>query len=118
MEGITIGEIAVALAFIAAIIGSIGIISKTVKSAVSKAFSTEMKPTNDKIDELSKKIDNVDLNACKNFLVARLNEIDNGKPLDDIGEERFWEQYEHYTKMGGNSYIKHKVEQLKTEGKI
>lgn len=118
MENITLGQIAIVLAFIAALIVSIKTIGSTVSKAVKKGLETEMKPINDKLDKLDTKIDNVDLNATKNFLVARLDEIEQGKPLQGIEEERFWEQYEHYQAKGGNSYIAHKIEQLQEQGKL
>ena len=60
----------------------------------------------------------VDMNACKNFLVRSLGDIEKGVPLDEIEKERLWEQYEHYQKIGGNSYIKRKVEHLQEQGKL
>lgn len=118
MENITLGQIAIVLAFIAALIVSIKTIGGTVSKAVKKGLETEMKPINDKLDNLDKRIAEVDMNATKNFLVARLDEIEQGKPLQGIEEERFWEQYQHYTNLGGNTYIQHKVEQLEQDGKL
>lgn len=118
MKDITLEQIGLALAFIAALIASIGAIGKVVSKAIKKGFATEMKPINDKLDSFESKITEVDINTCKNFLVARLTEIEAGQKLGDIGEERFWEEYQHYQKIGGNSYIKKKVEQLEREGKL
>ena len=118
MENITLGEIGLALAFVAALVASIGAIGKVVSKAVKKAFEAGSKEITDRLDKLEKKVDDVDLNTCKNFLVARLTDIDQGRALDSVGEERFWEQYEHYLSLGGNTYIQHKVEQLEKEGKL
>lgn len=118
MEQITIGQVGIFLAFIAALIASVGAISKAAKKAVTKAFEGGMKNTNDRLDKIEKKIDDVDLNTCKNFLVARLTEVEHGRALDSVTEERFWEQYEHYVAIGGNTYIQHKVEQLEQAGKL
>ena len=41
-----------------------------------------------------------------------------GNPLDDISKQRFYEQYEHYTRLGGNSYVSSEVERLRKEGKL
>jgi hypothetical protein len=51
-------------------------------------------------------------------LVRSLGDIDKGNPMDEIEKERLWEQYEHYQKIGGNSYIKRKIEQLQNDGKL
>ena len=56
--------------------------------------------------------------TSKNFLVAKIAEVDKGNKLDEIEKERFWEQYEHYSKIGGNSYIQRKVDELKESGKL
>ena len=50
--------------------------------------------------------------------MGRISELKSGKKLDDVQVERFVEQYDHYLKMGGNSYIKLEVEKLKQAGKI
>ena len=118
MENITVGQIAVALAFIAALIASVGAIGKVISKAVKKGFETEMKPINDKLDKLEDKVDDVDMNTCKNFLVARIGDIEAGQGLSETGLERFWEEYQHYIKIGGNTYIQKKVEQLEREGML
>jgi hypothetical protein len=118
MDTITLGEIGLLLGFVAALVASFGTIGKVVQKAVKKAFEGGLKPTNDKIDKIEKKVEEVDLNTCKNFLVARLSEIEQGINLDSVAEERFWEQYEHYLAIGGNTYIQHKVEQLEKDGKL
>lgn len=118
METTTLGEIGLFLGFVAALVASIGAIAKVVQKAVKKAFDGGIKATNDKIDKIEKKVEEVDLNTCKNFLVARLSEVEQGTRLDSVAEERFWEQYEHYLAIGGNTYIQHKVEQLEQAGKL
>lgn len=107
MENITLGQINGFLVYIVGLIGVITTVYKTVKTGIDKGF----KPLNDKIDK-------VDMNATKNFLVARISEIKAGAELDDISKERFIEQYDHYKSMGGNSYIKLEVEKLQKENKI
>lgn len=118
MENITLGQISVAIAFIVALIGG----CKYIISDISKIMDKALKPTNDKIDKLdaklTKQIKDSDLNGTKNFLVARMQEVKSGQQLDDISRERFWEQYQHYTNLGGNSYIMNEVDRLKKEGKI
>lgn len=107
MENITLGQISIWLAFAVALYGSVKFIVNEVTGAVNKG----LEPINAKIDE-------VDLNATKNFLVSQIRDIVKGEELDDISRERFFEQYEHYTKLGGNSYILREVEKLKKEGKL
>ena len=118
MENITIGEIAVAVAFLVTFIGGIGGLTKSLKGWIVKANKEQMDEISKGMKDLGDRIDAVDMQATKNFLVARLSEVEKGTPMDEIEAERFWEEFEHYSKIGGNSYIKRKVDQLKTEGKI
>lgn len=118
MENITIGQIAVVLAFIAAFITSVVKIKDVIEKTIKKGLEGQFKPINEKLDTLDKKIDDVDLNACKNFLVARLDEIEKGEAFGAITDQRFWEQYNHYLAKGGNTYIQHRIEKLQQEGKL
>lgn len=118
MDNITIGQIAVAVALLVGLITGIGFLLKQVKALIKQSFSEEFKTLNDKIDKLQTRIDDVDMSASKNYLVSFLSEVDQGQPIDEIEKERFWECYQHYERIGGNSYIKRKVEQLKADGKL
>lgn len=107
MGDITLNQIKDLMLYIIAF----GTATATIVKAVKKAISSGFEPIN-------KKIDQVDINATKNYLVARISELKNGEKLDDVQVERFVEQYDHYLKIGGNSYIKLEVEKLKNQGKI
>lgn len=106
MDNITLGQISSLMVWVIGFGGSTVAIITAVKKAIASAF----KPIN-------KKIDDVDLNATKNFLVRCLADIEK-HGIDDVTKMRFYEQLEHYEKMGGNSYIKSEVERLKKEGKL
>ena len=118
MESITLGEIAGILAFIAGIITAGGVIAGFMSKRFGKVMSEQLKPLNDKMDLLADSVDEVSMANCKNFLVSRISELEAGKKLDKVVEERFWENYDHYTKLGGNSYIHTAVEKLKKENKL
>lgn len=83
----------------------------TIINAIKKAITKGFEPVNKKIEE-------VDINATKNYLVARISDIKSGNDLDDISRERFFEEYEHYLKLKGNSYIKNEVEKLIKANKL
>lgn len=136
MEGITLGEVAVALAFVVALLTGGKYIINSIKSGVSnllrdefEALNKKLKSINERIEGLDKKIDavdnklddkinNVDMESCKNFLVVRMSAIERGDTMSEVELERFWEQYDYYRNQGGNSYIRHKVEQLERDGKL
>lgn len=97
--------------------GSITYLKKHFKEWMNDALKDRFDAVDSNLKQLSTRIDNVDLAACKNYLVTCLSKVDKG-PLDEIELERFWEEYEHYVDHGGNSYIKSKVEKLQQEGKL
>ena len=125
MDGITIGQIAAAVAMIAAMITGLGIIGQRLKKYIQSAFSDSTKEITERISDLENKIkqlenriEKVDQEACKNYLVPFLAGVDRGNPVDEIEKQRFFEEYQHYTQAGGNSYIKSKVKKLQNEGKL
>lgn len=115
MEQFTLGQVATALAFIVGLISSVGFISNNMKKWIRESMKEQMDVWDDKLDKLNKRLDSVDMESCKNYLVTYLSNREKGVPTDEIEKERFWEQFAHYGKMGGNSYIKRKVEELKTQ---
>ena len=83
-------------------------IVKAVKTAIAKGF-----------EPIEKKIDEVDKNATKNYLVQQIGEIDRNGYLDGATRVRFYEQLQHYEKdLHGNSYIHDEIERLKKENKL
>lgn len=117
MENITLGQISVFIAFLVALAGGVKYVLKDMKSITEHA----LKPTNEKIENMEKclkaEIQKSDMNATKNYLVTTLHDIKRAG-IDDISKQRFFEQYEHYKSLGGNSYISNEVERLRKEGKL
>lgn len=116
MQTVTLGEVGMALTFLVGLLTSIGYLKEKGKNLINTSLKADLKALNDKIDKIDKKTSDVDMNATKNFLVARLSEIESGHKMNDIEAERFWEQYEHYQKIGGNSYVHEKIEKFKSSG--
>ena len=56
--------------------------------------------------------------VCTNYLVRFLADVERGEALDNVERQRFWETYENYIRLGGNSYIKEKVNSLKSQNKL
>ena len=118
MESITLGQIALAITFIVGLISGASYLKTNLKKWVSESLKDEFKSLDDKIKEIQRRVDDVDLENCKNFLVQQLSAAERGVKWDEIERERFYEQYQHYKDKGGNSYIKAKVERLKSEGSL
>lgn len=116
MEQITIGQVILGLTLIVSFIGSVKYLKKHLQNWISDALKERFDSVDTQMSDLKNQIDGIDLATCKNFLVARLSELEKGLEWDEIETERFWEQYEHYIKHGGNTYIKTKVEKLKEKG--
>ena len=104
------------LATVAAVMGSCAGIYVYIKKALKALFDTQTKDLQARLDKQEAAINRVDMENCKNFLVSFLSKVDKGNDVDEIEKERFWEQYEHYSSLGGNSYIKNKVEALCKKG--
>lgn len=73
---------------------------------------------NVKKTDLINEINKVQLDNCKNYLVHTIAKADEGKELSLVEKERYWENYDIYIRLGGNSYVKHETERLSEELKI
>jgi len=100
MEQITLGDLATWAAFVAAFGGSVMAIVNGVKKAVGKL------------------IEPLAMDNAKNYIVPFLARVERGEPVDSIEVERFHEEYKYYRDHDGNSYIKSRVEKLKSAGKL
>lgn len=118
MENITLGEIGIAITFLVGIISGISYLHKHLKEWIAQSLKEQLDSIKDEVKGLHERIDNVDMQACKNYLVSFLSDAEKNELTEEIERERFWEQYQHYTEQGGNSYIKRKVEHFKSEGKL
>lgn len=117
MEKITIEQIGVGIAFLVALISGVSFLNTKLKEWITNQLKDNFDGVNQHIDDLEKKITNVDMEQTKSFLVRCIGDIEDGG-ISETELQRFYEQYEHYLAMDGNTYIRHKVEQLEAEGKI
>lgn len=118
MEEVTLGDIQNVIVWLITFIGAILTIVKAVKKVVDSAFEPMAKKIDDLQTNLTAKIAEVDMNATKNYLVQTLAEIDRNGYIDGVSKARFYEQYEHYIKGGGNSFVKEEFQRMKKEGKL
>jgi len=109
MGDLTLRWISDNIAFILVLCGGLYAIYKGVKNAIKKLLEDEFKA-------LYERIDSIDMETTKNFLVRYLADVEKGAVMTEIESERFWEQYEHYLKMDGNSYVKEWVAKLQKKG--
>lgn len=111
MDGITLGEVGIILTFVVGFISSAKFLVSHLNEWVCSAVEKGIEPIQEHLRE-------VDLENCKNYLVSYLAQIEKNQPVDVLETQRFWEEFQHYEKIGGNSYIKEKVEKLKVDGKL
>lgn len=119
MENITLGQMAAGAAFLVAFVLSLKKIKEWTIDAIKAAVKEELGELSEEIQSLQSELRKEDKEKTKNFLVARLNEIENGETWSDIERQRFYEQYDHYTNdLNGNTYIKKAVDVYEAAGKI
>lgn len=111
IENIKIGDIIKVLGTLIVIVSSCEFFIFRIKNATQKVFDMKLSPIN-------KRLNDIELSSDKNFIVRFLADIEQGNEIDEVEKERFFEIYERYKELGGNSYVSHKVEKLKKEGKL
>lgn len=123
MEDITLGQLSAGLLFIVALVAGIQNLKSNIKKWIEESLKSRFDAIDkqnekilEKIDDVDRRIDKVDMENCKNYLVTFLSDERRGEVKDSTEYQRFWEEYDHYILKGGNSYIKEGVEELKAKG--
>ena len=119
---ITLGQMINWIITFASVLGAGGIIVKYALGTGQNILDKKLKPFKDEIDAMNKKRDEqfeaMQLQVDKNYLVNFLSMTEDGKKPDEVELEHFWFTYDDYKRHNGNSYISHKVDKLKKEGKL
>jgi hypothetical protein len=122
MENITLGQVYTFIITFAAVLTAGGVICRFAFKSGKKILDKSLEPFNRRIDEIERnniERDNaLHLQMDKNYLVRFLADVEQGAVIDETEKEHFWFTYDDYHKHKGNSYIDHKVEKLKKEGKL
>ena len=119
MENITLGQVAAWAAFLIALVGGGIKIKKWIQEAIKATLKDELGDLKKDIASLQTELKKEDKEKTKNYLVACLADIERGQEWTAVERQRFYEQYDHYTKdLEGNTYIKTAVEQYEKEKKI
>jgi len=99
-----------------------GVVCKFAFKSGKKILDKSLEPFNKRIDEVvannNARFTAMQLQIDKNYLVRFLADLEDGTPVDETELEHFWFTYDDYHKHNGNSYIDHKVDKLKKEGKL
>ena len=119
IQNITLMQISVIVLFFVGLIKGVKELKKSVKEFIRKLLEDQFGEINTKLDGMQTTITKLDKQACKNFLVRYLADIERGDIIFESEQQRFWEEYDHYIdELHENSYIKEWVARLKEEGKL
>jgi len=118
IENLTFGDVSSTLAVVVGFIASVAYLHTKLKKWIAHSLDEQLNSITKEIDSLKARIDDVDMESCKNFLVRVLSDIEIDNAVGEIEMERFWEQYGYYKEHGGNTYIQKKVEKLEHEGRL
>ena len=117
LEQITIGEILTGLGVLTALIAAAIAIYKYFKKAVENVLEEQFKRINERLDEIDETIKQKDIDACKDFLVRFLSDVERGADISEMEMQRFSERYNQYIhKYEQNGYIQDKVNKLREKG--
>ena len=109
---LTLNNVAADIAILLGICAGLGTMYVKLKTFLEKVIKEQIAPLSDDLKKIDKE-------TTKNFLVRCIADIERGDQMSETEKERFYEQYEHYTKdLKGNTYIVAKVEKLISEGKL
>ena len=119
LENITLGDISGILTFLAGIIAAAGAVAFFMRKRFVKVLQEELKPLYDKVDDLTKKTEQIDIDNCKNYLQQQISSLDAGEKIGSAAIQRFYENYDHYTyDLHMNSWVHSEVKRLEAEGKL
>lgn len=113
---------------IVAIIGLIGIIIQNRSHMKLKSQEELLKTVDDKIDKLktqsteedkrlNDKLDTIDMNSCKRFLIVEMTKIKDGTYIPNEEQKRMLHETKtRYNNDGGDSYVDSMFEGLQDKG--
>lgn len=113
-----------------AVIGLFGIIIQARSNNKLKSQEDLLKMVNDKMDNLKQqskdgdlnlniKLDNMEMNVCKRFLIIEMTKIQNGTYIPNEEQKHMlYETKELYNHKGGDSYVDAMFERLQAENKL
>lgn len=113
-----VGAILATVAALVAFIKGIEYLRNKASAGIKKWLGDGFKPIHQKLEELTEDTKQIRLSVCKNYIVRFLADVEQGQPVDEIERQRFYENYDLYVELGGNSYLQDKVERLRKEKKL
>lgn len=118
MNDWTLGYISEMIVFLGGLVAGLKYLDTTLKKWLAKVINDHNKNLNERLDEIDKRLDRMDIESTKNYLVQFISDVKRGEMISETERQRFYEQYEHYREKGGNTYIKTEVESLQEKKMI
>lgn len=106
MEEITLGQIKDAIIFLTAILGGIGVLYGLLMTGIKKL----LEPINNELQ--NEKMQRLKTDLTTFMYLAEFGNLSNEQKI------RAHEEYDMYIDMGGNSWVKEKMERLHKENKL
>ena len=101
---------------VVALISLIGVIIQTNSNSKIDQLRTESKASDEKLEN---KINDVNMNDLKRFLITEMSKIKQGAFVPTENEKRVLsEAKDDYNKLGGDSYVDDMYDELKKAGLI
>lgn len=117
MENLSIGTIVTFIGLLVGLIGGCVALYGYFKKVVEKMLEDQFKAINKRLDSIDENIKQKEIDACKDFLVRFLSDVERGASVTEMEMQRFSERYNQYiVKYEQNGYIKDKVAKLKEKG--
>lgn len=117
MENLTVGTVVTVIGLLVGLIGGCAALYGYLKKVVTNMLEDQFKAINKRLDEIEEGIKQKDIDACKDFLVRFLSDIERGAGISEMEMQRFSERYNQYiNKYEQNGYIQDKVNRLKEKG--
>lgn len=117
METLTLGTILTAIGLLVGLVGGCAALYGYLKKVVMNMLEDQFKAINKRLDEIEEGIKQKDIDACKDFLVRFLSDVERGANISEMEMQRFSERYNQYVnKYEQNGYIQDKVNKFKEKG--
>ena len=118
IEEVTLGQVLVSVTFVISLGAAIKKLKKEIDNWFKDQLTPKIEPITNSIKDLDKKIDRMEMESYKSWLVLFMSNIERGEHIDEVEYMLFEEVYKKYTERGGNSYVHRKYDKLKAEGKL
>lgn len=118
LEGISLGQILISLTFIVGFMTAIKKAETIIDDWFKNKLSPKLDPLYNQLNDLSEKLNELEMDSYKRYLVLTMTNIGRGEKIDEVERSLFDEMYKKYIDHGGNTYVQRKYKKLEEAGKL